>query len=45
MIALVSECTHQLLTCKSVRWVWPAICRFSSSVGYGCCKHTHIITT
>lgn len=29
--------THQLLTCRSVRFVWVAICFFSSSVGYGCC--------
>lgn len=27
---------NQLLTCSSVRFVWAAICRFSSSVGYGC---------
>ena len=25
--------THQLFTCKRVRFVWAAICRFSSSVG------------
>lgn len=30
--------THQLLTCRSVRFVWLAICFFSSSVGYGCCR-------
>lgn len=29
---------NQLLTCSSVRLVWAAICRFSSSVGYGCCR-------
>lgn len=28
--------THQLLTCSSVKFVWVAICFFSSSVGYGC---------
>lgn len=25
--------THQLFTCKRVRFVWAAICLFSSSVG------------
>jgi len=29
--------TDQLLTCINVKFVCAAICRFSSSVGYGCC--------
>lgn len=29
---------NQLLTCRRVRFVWAAMCRFSSSVGYGCCN-------
>ena len=29
-----------MLTCRRVRLVWVAICFFSSSVGYGCCRDT-----
>lgn len=29
---------NQLFTCSNVRFVWAAIWRFSSSVGYGCCN-------
>lgn len=36
--------THQLLTCRSVRFVCVAICFFSSSVGYGCCRHTNTLS-
>lgn len=32
---------NQLLTWSKVRLVCAAICRFSSSVGYGCCKDFH----
>jgi len=33
----IQKHTDQLLTCINVKFVCAAICRFSSSVGYGCC--------
>lgn len=35
--------SYQLFTCKRVRLVCAAICRFSSSVGYGCWNHKQFI--
>lgn len=35
--------SYQLLTCKRVRLVCAAICRFSSSVGYGCWNNKPIV--
>lgn len=35
--------SYQLFTCRRVRLVCAAICRFSSSVGYGCWKHKGLV--
>lgn len=35
--------SYQLFTCKRVRLVCAAICRFSSSVGYGCWNNKRLI--